>query len=98
MLEILEKTAMAALGAAAITQKKVEELVVEMRDKYRISEDEGKLYVDRIQALVRESREKVREVAEAEVRGVVDRLGLVTRDEFERLQKRVQVLESRQDS
>ena len=95
MLDLFEKTVMTAIGAAAITQKKTEELVAEMREKYKVSEDEGRSFVERIQVIAGESKEKIREMAESEVRKVVDRLGLVSRDEYERLVKRVQELESR---
>ncbi len=95
MLEMLEKAVMTTIGVAAITQKKAEELAAEMKERFKLSEEEGKSLVDRIQALATESREKVRETAEAEVQKVVDRLGIVSRDEFDRLAKRVQELESR---
>jgi polyhydroxyalkanoate synthesis regulator phasin len=95
MLELLEKAVMTTIGVAAITQKKAEELVSEMRDKYKLSEDEGKLMVDRIQTIAKESREKIKEMAEKEVKAVVDRLGFVSREEHDRLAKRVQDLESR---
>jgi polyhydroxyalkanoate synthesis regulator phasin len=95
MLEFLEKAVLTTIGVAAITQKKAEELVAEMKDRYKLSEDEGKNLVDKIQTIAKESREKVMEMAEAEVQKVVDRLGLVSREEFDRLSKRVQDLESR---
>lgn len=95
MLELLEKAVMTTIGVAAITQKKAEELVAEMKESFKLSEDEGKNLVDRIQAIANESREKVREMAEAEVQKVVDRLGLVSREEFNRLATRIQELESR---
>ena len=95
MLEILEKAVMTTIGVAAITQKKAEELVAEMKDRYKLSEDEGKQLVDRIQGIAKENREKVMQMAEVEVQKVVDRLGLVSREEFDRLSKRVQELESR---
>ncbi|MBC8019022.1 MAG: phasin family protein [Verrucomicrobia bacterium] len=95
MLELLEKAVLTTIGVAAITQKKAEELVAEMKERYKLSEDEGKSLVDRIQAIAKESREKVKEMAEVEVQKVVDRLGLVSREEFDRLSKRVQELESR---
>lgn len=96
MLEILEKAVLTAIGVAAITQKKAEELVSEMKDKYKISEEEGKLFVDRIQTIAKDSKDKVREMAELEVQKVVDRLGLVSQEEFDRLSKRVEELESKQ--
>ena len=95
MLELIEKVVMTTIGVAAITQKKAEELVAEMKDRYKLSEDEGKHLVERIQAMAKENREKVREMAETEVKKVVDRLGLVSDDEIEILKKRVQELESR---
>jgi len=95
MLELIEKVVMTTIGVAAITQKKAEELVAEMKERYKLSEDEGKNLVERIQTMARENREKVREMAEAEVQKVVERLGLVSIDEFEQLKKRVQDLEAR---
>jgi len=95
MFELLEKTMMSAIGAVAITQKKGEELVAEMKDRYKLSEDEGKAFIDRMQGLAKESREKIQQLAETEVQKVVDRLGLVSRDEYDRLVKRVQELEER---
>ena len=95
MLELFEKAVMTTIGVAAMTQKKAEELVAEMKDRFKLSEDEGKQLVERLQTLARENREKVTEMAEAEVRKVVDRLGLVSREEYDRLAKRVQDLEAR---
>ena len=94
MIELLEKTVMATIGVAAMTQKKAEELVAEMKDRFKLSEDEGKCLVERILTVAKENREKVMEMAEAEVKKVVDRLGLVSREELDRLSKRVQDLES----
>lgn len=95
MLELFEKAVMTTIGVAAITQKKAEELAAELKERYKLSEDEGKNLVDKIQTMAKESKEKVREMAEIEVQKVVDRLGLVSREEFDRLSKRVQELESR---
>lgn len=95
MLEILEKAVMATIGVASITQKKAEELVAEMKDRFKLSEEEGKSLVDRIQSIASESRDKVMEMADAEVKKAADRLGLVSREEFDTLARRVQELEAR---
>ena len=94
MFELLEKAVFTTIGVAAMTQKKAEELVTEMKERFKLSEDEGKQLVDKIQSIASESREKVKEMAEVEVQKVVERLGLVSRDEYDRLVKRVQELES----
>jgi polyhydroxyalkanoate synthesis regulator phasin len=95
MLDLLEKTVMTAIGAAAITQKKAEELVVEMKEKYTLSEDEGRRIVERLKGIAEENKEKIREMAEVEVKKIVERLGLVAREEYDLLLRRVQELESR---
>ena len=98
MLELFEKAVMTTIGVAAITQKKAEELAAEIKERFKLSEDEGKQLVDRIQAIACEGREKVKEMAEVEVQKVIERLGLVSREEFDRLAKRVQELESRSNN
>jgi len=94
MFEILEKAAMTALGAAAITQKKGEELVKEMKTRYKMSEEEGRVFLDRIQELARAGRERTTEAAETEVKRALDRLGVVSREDFDKLERRVRVLEA----
>ena len=95
MLELLEKAVMASIGVAAITQKKAEELVADLKGNLKLSEDEGKQFVEKIQTIAKDSREKVKEMAEVEVQKVVTRLGLVSREEFDKLSKRIEELESR---
>ena len=95
MFELIEKVVMTTIGVAAITQKKAEELVCEMKEKYKMSEEEGKQLVEKLQTMARENKDKVREMAEVEVQKVVERLGLVSVDELENLKKRVQDLEAR---
>jgi polyhydroxyalkanoate synthesis regulator phasin len=95
MFELIEKVVMTTIGVAAITQKKAEELVCEMKEKYKMSEEEGKQLVEKLQTMARENKDKVREMAEVEVQKVVERLGLVSVDELENLKKRIQELEAR---
>ena len=94
MLELLEKAALSALGAAAMTQKKGEELVQELKSRYKMNEEEGRAFLERIQEIGRTGRERTAELAEAEVKRALDRLGMVSRQDFEQLERRVKVLEA----
>ncbi|GAB7027606.1 phasin family protein [Geotalea toluenoxydans] len=94
MFELLEKALLTGLGAVSMTQKKAEELLTEMKEKYKLSEDEGKALLDKIQTMAKDSRERINEIAENEVKKTIERMGLVPREEFDRLQKRVQALEN----
>ena len=95
MFELLEKAILTGLGAAALSQKMAEEFVKDLKEKYKVSEDEGRAFLDKMQNMAKESKSKVAELAEVEVKKVIDRAGVVPREDFDRLQKRVEELESR---
>ncbi len=94
MFELFEKVVLTALGAAAITQKKGEELVQEMKSRYKVSEEEGRAFLDRIQEMVKAGQQRSAEMAETEVKKALDRMGMVSREEYERLERRVRALEA----
>jgi len=93
MLEMLEKTILAGMGAISLSQKKAEEFIQELKQRLNVSEEEGKALLEKLQDAARENQKKLEELAREEVRKTCERMGVVTADEFERLQKRVQKLE-----
>jgi len=93
MLELVEKTLLAGIGALALTQKKAEELLDELKDKLNLSEDEGKKLLDKFQDAAKEGRQRVEELAQEEVKKACGRIGVVTAEEFGKLQKKVEHLE-----
>ncbi|HBG06467.1 MAG: phasin superfamily protein [Geobacteraceae bacterium GWC2_58_44] len=96
MFELFEKAVLTALGAAALTQKKGEEMLQELKSRYKMSEEEGRVFLDRIQEIARAGRERTTEMAETEVKRALDRMGMVSREDFEQLERRVRVLEALQ--
>lgn len=95
MLELFEKAVLTGIGAISLTQKKGEELLADLKEKYKFSEEEGKAFLDKIQGAAKETREKITEAAEAEVKKTVERIGLVPKDEYEQLKQRVEELEKK---
>jgi polyhydroxyalkanoate synthesis regulator phasin len=95
MFELFEKAVLTGLGALSLTQKKAEEIITELKEKYKLSEEEGKAFLDKVQGMAKEGRERVAEIADTEVKKVIDRVGLVPREEYDRLLKRVEELEKR---
>lgn len=95
MFEMLEKAFLTGLGAIALSQKKAEEVLTDLKDKYKMSEEEGKAFLEKVQGIAKEGRARIEEMAEAEVKKAMERMGMVSRDEFERLQRRVAQLENR---
>jgi polyhydroxyalkanoate synthesis regulator phasin len=95
MFEMLEKFVMAGLGAVSLSQKKADELLVELREKYKLSEEEGRTFLEKAENMAKEMKSRLVETSETEVRKAIDKIGLVPRDEFEQLQKRVVELEEK---
>jgi len=95
MFEQLEKAFLAGLGAVALSKKKTEEFLAELKESYKMNEEEGKAFLERTQGMVQEGRKRLAEMAETEVNKVVDKLGLISREEFDSLLKRVEELEEK---
>ena len=95
MVELFEKMMMTGLGALSLSKGKAEELLAEVREKYRLTEEEGKAFLDKLLALAQQGRENIVETAESEVKKAVRAAGMVTREEYGRLEQRVAELERR---
>ncbi len=93
MIELIEKTLLAGMGAVALSQKKAEELLQELKQKFNVSEDEGRDLLSRLQDAARENQKKLEDLARDEVRLACERMGVVTNEEFEKLRKKVLHLE-----
>ncbi len=93
MFETFEKLMLTGMGAAALTQKKAEELLQEMKERFNVSEEEGKAFLSRMQNTLQENQRKLEETAQEEVRKAAERMGLVKRQEFEALEKKILQLE-----
>jgi polyhydroxyalkanoate synthesis regulator phasin len=95
MFELFEKAVLTGIGALSLTQKKGEELLGDLKEKYKFSEEEGKAFIEKIQGVAKETREKIGEAAEAEVKRTVERIGLVAKADFDALQQRLEELEKK---
>jgi len=95
MLEIVEKTLLTGIGAVALTQKKAEELIEDLKKRMNLTEDEGKNLLEKLRGAAKENQKKLEEMAHDEVVKACERVGMVTTEEFEKLQHKVEQLEKR---
>ncbi len=95
MIDMIEKTVLAGIGALALSQKKAEELVEEMKSKLNISEEEGRSLLENLKAAVEENRQKLEDIAREEVEKNLSRIGVVNKSDFDALKKKVASLEKR---
>ena len=95
MFNLLEKTLLTALGAATLSQKKADELIRELKQKFNVTEEEGKAFLGKVQEMARQNQEKLEAAAQEEVKKACGRMGVVTQDEFDKLKKKVAQLEKK---
>ena len=93
MLEILEKTLLTGIGAVALTQKKAEELIEDLKKRMNLTEEEGKNLLEKLRDAAKDNQKKLEEMAQNEVKKACDRIGVVTAEELEKLQRKVEKLE-----
>jgi polyhydroxyalkanoate synthesis regulator phasin len=95
MLELIEKIFLTGLGAMSISQKKADEILGELKEKYKMSEEEGRALLQKAESVAREGKDRLAEAVDDEVKKVLEKIGMVSRDEFESLRKRVEQLEEK---
>ncbi|WP_321365682.1 phasin family protein [uncultured Desulfuromusa sp.] len=93
MLEIVEKTLLTGIGAVALTQKKAEELIDDLKKRMNLTEEEGKNLLEKLREAAKDNQKKLEEMAQEEVRKACGHMGVITADEFTKLQHKVEQLE-----
>ncbi len=93
--DLIERTFLIGVGAAAFTKDRVQELVEEFVRRGELSSEEGREMVDRLVARSRgEAKSAVRR-ADSSLQGALRDFGITTRRDLEDLEMRVRQLEHR---
>jgi polyhydroxyalkanoate synthesis regulator phasin len=93
--ELAEEVLLAGVGAVAITKERADELVGELAQKGKLTQDDARDLVDEIVGRWRGDALRVGERAGSTLGSFFRELGLVTRREYEELELRLAQLEHR---
>ena len=93
--ELLERIALAAVGAVALTAERAEALADELAERGGMGRDEARQLLDDSMTRWRGDATRVAERAGETLHGLFAQVGLVTRDEFEELELRLAQVEHR---
>ena len=91
----LERLALAAVGAVALTAERADSLADELVERGGMSRDDARSLVEDLLTRWRGDAVRLGERAGDGLQGVFEKLGLVTREEYEELELRVAQLEHR---
>ena len=93
--ELLERIALSAVGAVALTAERADALAEELADRGLARRDEARALIDDLSARWRGDATRLGERAGATLDTMFRELGLVTRDDLEELELRLAQLEHR---
>jgi len=93
--DLLERLALAALGAVALTAERAEELAEELAERGGMRRDEARQLIEDAMSRWRGDATRIAERAGDSLQSLFTQLGLVTREEYEELELRLAQIEHR---
>lgn len=92
MFDLMKKSLLTGIGMALKTKDEVAELARELTKKSKMTEKEGKKFIDDLNKRYEESRKKLEKNIEATVKKILKKTDLVTADQLKTLQKEIREL------
>jgi len=94
MLDMMKKALMAGIGLALKTKDEVEEIAKELIQKGKMSEKDGKKFLDDLMARYESAKSNMENWVENAVQDLMKKGKLATRDEIDGLKKEIQDLKN----
>lgn len=94
MVELLKKSVYATIGIALMTRDKAEEIGKKVAEEAKLSESEGKQFVDELLKRADETRKSFEQLVEKQVTAVLKKINIPSRSEMEKIELRVRKLEA----
>ena len=92
MLDLMKKSLLTGIGLALKTKDEVEDLARDLSKKSKMTEKEGRKFIDDLNKRYEESRQKFDKTVEAAVKKMLKKADLVTADQLKALQKEIREL------
>jgi polyhydroxyalkanoate synthesis regulator phasin len=93
MFDLLKKSVYAAIGVAVMTRETVEELGRRIANEAKLSESEGRQFVDELLRKSEETRAAMEKMVNESVSSTLKKLNVPSRTELENIENRLRVLE-----
>lgn len=92
MMDLVKKALLTGVGVAALTKEKLEEVAKDFAEKGKMTEQEGKAFVDDLLTRSDESRVAFQKQVEARVQTVLERMDLAKKSEVDSLKLEIEKL------
>ena len=94
MFDLLKKTILAGIGIASMTKDKIEKLGKKISEESKLTAEEGKKFVNDLLKQSEKARENLEAQVQKFVKNALEKLDIPTREDFNRLEKRIKKLEN----
>ncbi len=95
MIELLKKTFFTGMGLVAVSKDKLEEFVKNLEKDAKITEEEGRKFVDEILKESDKARKDLEASIKEQVRKTLEGMNIPTREEFKALSDRIDQLKGK---
>lgn len=92
MFDLIKKTMLTGIGLALLAKDEVESLAKELVDKGKMSEKDGKQFLDDLSDRYEEVQNKLENMVEKTVKEFLKKTDIVTTDELKALKKEIRDL------
>jgi polyhydroxyalkanoate synthesis regulator phasin len=92
MLDLVKKTMLTGIGLALLAKDEMEDLAREVVEKGKMTERDGKKFLNDLQKRYEEVQDKLEERVEKTVKEIMKKMDLVTGDELKALKREIREL------
>jgi polyhydroxyalkanoate synthesis regulator phasin len=96
-MSILKKGLAFGLGLALASKEQVEKLIDELVKKGELSLEESKDIIDQWKQQTEERKAELQRIVREQIKQVIDKFDLVTKDELQQLEQRIRRLEEKEN-
>lgn len=96
-MSILKKGLAFGLGLALVSKEQVEKLIDELVKKGELSLEESKDVIDLWKQQTEERKAELQRIVREQIKQVIDKFDLVTKDELQQLEQRIRRLEEKEN-
>lgn len=93
MEDTIKKIISTSLGMAILAKNKTKELIDELIEKGKMSEEEGNKFIKDLKSETEKSRKEAEEEIRKMINNALKKMDVPTKEDYNRLEKRVKVLE-----
>lgn len=97
MIELVKKALLTGVGVAALSKEKAEELVKDIVEKGKMTEQEGQKLVDQLLTSSEEARKELQKQIETKVQAALEKMDLAKKSELDALKLEIEELRKKLD-